>query len=387
MLKLNNLTGFGGAGVAATAAPDTDFFAWANNTDGQAGDGGTTNPILVPTNTDTTDGIDFKSNSFTWASHMGYLIGNDYSTAGRNQYGQLGLGDTIARNVFTAVSTLGSDVTDFACGGFHSLTVRNGDINGTGRNNFDQLTSATSDPSLTFSSIVQGNFSRVYASIYSSAALNTGGEIFVWGRQLGLLTGGGDTNPEPVNVLDFEGVFESLSPLFSDCALGDNHALLLDSDGNVYAMGSTNTFGQMGTGSTSSNPVATVLAYDGSSIPATKISCARTTSYIIAGGILFAAGRGNNGEMGAVTSTNPNPLFVDIGGGITDWIDVQGGLDYVIAQRQDGTLYHSGPNDDAQQGNGSTGTDNFGFVQIDGGTTAKVYTAFVAANSTIYGLS
>jgi len=390
MLELTNLIGFGGAGLSGGAPAEGDFFAWGNNSNGQGANGGTPNPILVPTNTDMTAGIVIRSNSFNYAQHMTYLIGDVLSTVGKNQYGQLGLNDTNDRDVFVVVSFNGSNITDVACGGDHTLVIRNDKVNGCGRNQNDQLTDSEPSQISTFAIIVDrndiggGDPVRVFASRYTSAVLTSNSEVYTWGTQIG--AGSDSTNPEPINIADLPKLTPNLDgKIITDFAMGTRHALALTDEGFVYSMAERNPYGQAGNGSVTNNSEKTELVFDSGLV--TKVACGVVSSYLISDGVLFGCGNGSSGELGAATTSSAVSTFIDIGGGITDWIDVQSGNGYVIAQRQDGTLYHSGKNNDAQQGNGDDGGDEFGFVQIVGGTTAKVYTSYVAANSTIYGLS
>jgi len=390
MLELNNLSGFGGVGATGATPSATGMFVWGDNSSGQAGGGGSTaDPVQVPTETDTTDDIVINSKSFSMASHAGFIIGNQLYTAGLNTYGQLAQGDLDNLNAFTSVSTNGA-ASDFALGQRHTLTVRDGEVNGCGSNNHNQLVAGTGSPT-TLSVIVQAaamgdaDAIKVYASRYSSAVLTSKNEVYVWGQSV--VTSGSSNIDDPLNMLsrfpdDFAGSDKSQEPEYIDVGLGDTHIILLTDEGSVFTQSNSNPYGQQGNGTTSRSSEVLDQFNQG----ATKVAAGRYTSYVIAGGILYAAGRGDSGEMGAATSDQINSTFIDIGGGITDWVDVQAGSAYVIAQRQDGTLYHSGSNIYYQQGNNAAGSDQFGFVQIIGTTTAKVYGAYVAARRTIYGL-
>ncbi|HHY0050379.1 TPA: RCC1 domain-containing protein, partial [Clostridioides difficile] len=57
---------------------------------------------------------------------------------GYNNYGQLGLGDTTSRNVFTKVNI--DNVKDVICGGSHTFIIKNdGSVWACGYNNYGQL--------------------------------------------------------------------------------------------------------------------------------------------------------------------------------------------------------------------------------------------------------
>jgi len=392
MLKLSNIFG-SSSGVTGAAPPsDTKMYVWGDNTQGQAGGGsGTADPVLIPTETDDTAGITLSNKSFSRAKHAAFIIGNKLYTTGANTAGQLAQGNQAGLDEFTIVSTNGS-ATDFALGEKHTLTVRDGKVNGCGNNSEDQLVEGTSSSS-TLSIIVppseigDADASKVYASRYSSGVLTTINDFYVWGQSV--VNTQGSTTGDPYslrNIFPTEfagGGDKPVTTEFTDAGLGDTHIILLSAERRVYTQSKSNAYGQQGNGGTGTSSEEVDL-FDRI---ATKVAAGRYTSYVIADGILYAAGRGDNGEMGGATTAQINRSFIDIGGGITDWIDVQAGEDFVIAQRQDGTLYHSGKNTSAQQGNGATGSAEFGFVQIVGDTTAKVYTAFTVARRTVYGIS
>jgi len=389
MLKLSNLTGFGGSGATGVAPSDTGMFVWGDNSSGQAGGGGgTADPVQVPTQTDTADDIVIPSKSFSMASHMAYIIAGELYTTGLNQYGQLGFGDLTNKNTFTKVVTNG-DATDYALGVNNSYTVRDGKVNGCGRNNASQLTSSQSSNGIkTFAILFEpsatdnSDASKVYASRDSGAVITAANGLWVWGKNI--TSASGFTLDSP---FDMSTIFDEFLPpgdrslVFSDVGLGDNHIIALSIFNDTYTDAKSNSYGQQGNGSeTTDGP--SVVNISG----ITKVAAGRYTSYVIADGVLYAAGRGDNGEMGAATTSQVNASFIDIGGGITDWIDVQAGDEFVIAQRQDGTIYHSGNNGFYQQGNNVISSDQFGFVQVIGVTTAKVYNTYTVARRTIYGI-
>lgn len=402
MLKVSNLTGFNTSGATASAPAAADMFVWGNNGKGQAGGGGSTpTNVPVPTETDTTDGIVIPSASFSAAQHMAFIVEGELYTTGLNNYGQLGFGNEVDKDEFTKVTTNG-DATDFALNEQNSYTIRDGKVNGCGRNNLSQLTSSQSSPNgiLNFDVLFEptstggANASKVFASRNSGGVLTADNRAWVWGGQVGYLFSEATTNPVPVNVTDFVNgsILDDVN--LTSIALGDEHLIILDESGNAYTTSLNNDYGACGRQENCQDseggrpcvpdPLADVgLAMTGVS----KIAAGRYTSYLIADGILYAAGRGDSGEMGGATSDSFNNDFINIGGAITDWIDVQAGDAFVIAQRQDGTVYHSGMNSNFQQGNNVAGADVFGFVQVDGGTTAKVYSSYTTIRRTVYGIS
>lgn len=377
MLSLTNLTGFGAKGVTGVVETFGAFYAWGSNTYGQTGNNDTgTNPILVPTNTDTTPGISFTSRSFL-SLHMGYLIGSDLYLAGYNQYGQLGQGDITALDEFTQVSTNGSNVTSFACGYYHTLSVIDGDVYGCGRDQLFQL--AGNGNSTTFVVIADStdfgghNANKVYAGVYSSAVITTNNELYLWGENVGP-----DTSVSqyltPINITDLAGYENVLDSSIVDVALGGRVAIFIDASANGYFMAydALTDDGRPG-----AYPNYVDIIQIGTNV--TKVATDSAVAYFIEDGILY--------QLPSSTPAHTVEDPVDIGDGITDWVNVQGGDQYIIAQRQDGTLYHRGLNTAAQQGNGSTGSETTELVLIDGGTTAISYGSYVTAYRTVYGIA
>ena len=385
MLSLTNLIGFGGTGVTGGTPASLGFFAWGDNTEGQTGNGDTgINPLLVPTNTDATSDIFIPSSSYTYALHMGFLINNDLWMTGDNQYGQLGLGDENDRDVFTDVFSNGSNITDFALGASHTLTIRNGKVNGCGRNNRNQLTSDEPGQTNIFSILItSADAVKVYASQFSSAVFTGDNEVFTWGAQVGATPG--SSNAQPFNIRDFNTTgFTTLEGrTIVDFAIGTTHCIVTTQDGLLFTTADSAPYGQTGNGivATGLQEMERILLGGEPS----KISCGAENSYVIFDGLLFGCGRGDGGQLGAATTASANSTFIELDPSITDWIDVKGGDGYVIAKRQDGSLHHTGDKSFAQDGNGTAGGTNLGFVQITG-PPDQVYGNFVATRRTVFGL-
>ena len=75
-------------------------------------------------------------------SEHSLILKNDNTLwgCGYNYYGNLGLGDTINRNVFTQIITNTDNIKEIYCGGAHTIVLKNdGTLWGCGLNAHSQL--------------------------------------------------------------------------------------------------------------------------------------------------------------------------------------------------------------------------------------------------------
>ena len=75
-------------------------------------------------------------------SYNAFILKNNGTLwgCGKNDYGQLGLGDTTNRTTFTQVTTNTDDIKSVSCGAYHTLILKNdGALWGCGNNEYGQL--------------------------------------------------------------------------------------------------------------------------------------------------------------------------------------------------------------------------------------------------------
>ncbi|MBW2598548.1 MAG: hypothetical protein JRC60_00245 [Deltaproteobacteria bacterium] len=264
---------------------------------------------------------------------------------GSNTYGQLGLGDTSSRHVLTKVNT---DTWKRAKMGFEvSLAVRaDSSLWGAGRNHYGELGLGDKSQrnSLTF---IGGGWQDVHCGSMHSAAIRRDGTLKVvgansWG-QLGL----GDTQERLT--------FASVGPDFIDVACGYTHTVAIQLGGNILSTG-TNNWGQLGLGDTDSRNSFTLMGQDWQSV-----SCGNShTMAIQSDGTLWGTGYNAEGQLG-LGDDNPRNVLTQVNQEI--WTYVECGNNYTMAIKKDGTLWATGYNSFGQLGLGDTDT-RYVFTQV-----------------------
>lgn len=169
--------------------------------------------------------------------------GEIYSFGGNN-YGQLGLGDNIDRNVPTLITGL-NNIIDVSAD-YHTSLILNsdGEVYSCGYNQEGQLGLGDyTDRNVPTLIIGLSNIVQIIASSTHSLALNTEGRVYSFGAnyngQLGIgLNYNGQTNI-PMLIPYLQGIIQISSK--------GNYSLALSNEGKVYAFGKNN-FGQLGLG-------------------------------------------------------------------------------------------------------------------------------------------
>jgi alpha-tubulin suppressor-like RCC1 family protein len=230
-----------------------EVFAWGSNTNGQLGDGTTSDAALpqpVPglaAARSVAAGIgqpDAASRDNTRYSLAVNAANGLVFAWGTNLSGQLGIGTTAEQRTPVPVGRI-SGVAGVAAGGGHVLARRSdGSVWVWGRNTSGQLGSGDRTASLRPIPIALADIVAVAAGSDFSVALRNDGTVFTWG-QVGFGKLGDDSSTSrstPAAIV--------LPAPAIGIAAGTDHALALLLDGRVYAWG-RNDSGQTGTGSVS----------------------------------------------------------------------------------------------------------------------------------------
>jgi alpha-tubulin suppressor-like RCC1 family protein len=287
---------------------------------------GTTTTTIATTTTTSTS----TTTTTTTLPSAGYQL----LSTGKNQRGQLGLGDTTNRSVFTSVTGM-NDIISVAVGSDNALAVRQGGaVLGVGAADYGKLGSLTG--TLTTFTTIPELSAGLAAAASSNHTVVLARDGSVWGSginyygQLGL----GDTTNRAVftRVTGLTGIVA--------VAVGEGYTLALKSDGTVWGTGN-NGYGQLGLGA-----ATRVLTF-------TQVPNVTQIAGVFAGGVggnhsfllrrdglLMASGWNANGQLGLADKTNRSSFTVVPG--ISSVRAVAVGPANTAAVRADGTLWTTG---------------------------------------------
>lgn len=382
--------------------------------------------------------------SNNWKSVMCSPAGSSYATktdnslwaTGRNNYGQLGLGDYSNRNTFTQVGS-DNDWDHVAPANMAAIGLKlDGTIYTTGFNNAGQLghdnttnynvftkvndvnnvdkifkNSGTnifikkSDNKLWFSGIegstysdrstvgdfvyrrrktivnntnINFNWTMIDSLKYSSIGLRNG-DVYTWGENNSGQLGHGNTDfvYSPKKVVNFNGNAIYVSS-------GWESLFVVTNDGKLFSCGSNN-YGQLGLGNSSNVNVFNQVPGDGWRM----VSCGWFHTMAIKNdGTLWGCGANFSGQLGIGLGSSQEQSFVKINND-NDWRWVACGYDFTVARKADGTLWATGNNYVGQIGLGSISLVS-SFTKINNDTDwykfscGSAFTVAVKKNGTIW---
>ena len=230
---------------------------------------------------------------------------------------------------------------------------------------------------------VANSFVQVSAGSSHSLAVDSGGNVWAWGRnvegQLGDGTSGAANNRNaPVSVCASGSGASCVQfniGTTGSVSTGGNHSLAMDSSGNVWAWG-RNTSGQLGDGTTTNRnrPVAVCVSSSGASCVQFNIG---TTGSVSAGngqslvvdrfGNVWAWGFNAAGQLGDGTTTNRNrPVRVCASGSGASCVhfnigrtsSISAGSGHSLALDSSGNVWAWGSNFQGRLGDGTTTNRN-----------------------------
>ena len=252
---------------------------------------------------------------------------------GDNSCGQLGMGDFARRTAPTTISGLG-EVKQIAAGTYHTVASMNdGTVKAWGRNNFGQLGLGDfSEASRITPATIPGltGVKQLAAGVFHTLALMNDGTVKSWGdNSCGQLGMGSTTNiSTPTNIPGLTGV--------KQLAAGNGHTLALMSDGTVKAWGANN-IGQLGLGDNGANNYrttpTTILGLGGVKQIVTNESY---TLALMNDGTVKAWGANDNGQLGL--GDNTNKVAPTIISGLTGVMQLVVGENFTLALMNDGTV-------------------------------------------------
>ena len=277
---------------------------------------------------------------------------------GRNDYGQLGLGDTRNRTTFTKIIANTNDVKSIHCGNEHTLMLKNnGTLWACGWNKFGQLGlgDANNKNVLTIIGINSGNIKEVYLGGGHTLILKN--DSTPWGcgynkyNQLGLE----DTN----NKTTFTRITTNTNDIKSICCACDN-ILVLKNDGTLWGSG-FNGYGQLGLRDYTNRTTLTKITTNTDNIK--SVYCGSSYTVILKNdGTLWGCGWNDYGQLGLGDESN-RTIFTQITTNTDNIKSVYCGYHHTIILKNDGTLWGCGYNGEGQLGLGNTTYRNT-FTQI-----------------------
>ena len=275
---------------------------------------------------------------------------------GRNDYGQLGLGDTNNRTTFTKII---NNVKSVYCGGYHTLILKNDNtLWGCGDNEYGQLGLGDKTYRNTFTQITTNtnNIKSVYCGHYHALILKNDGTLWICGwndyGQLGL----GDT----VDRTTFTQITTTNISDIKSIYCGHEYTFMLKNNGTLWGCG-YNTNGALGFGDTDYRTTFTIIGINTNNIK--SVYCGHYYTLILKNdGTLWGCGSNQYGQLG-LGDTSYRTLFTKIITNINDIKLVYCGYQYAFILKNDGTLWACGYNGYGQLGLGDT-SNRTTFTQV-----------------------
>ena len=282
---------------------------WGNNQYGGVGDNSTTSRSTPVDVAGLTSGV--KAITVAWWHTCALTTTGGVKCWGLNSEGQLGDGTTTNRATPVDVSGLTSGVVAIAAEGSHSCAITSaGGVKCWGRNGESQLGDnsyiARSTP-VDVSGLASG-IAAIELGSYHSCALTTDGGMKCWGANWNGQLGNGTTSSSaiPVDVTGLSSGVVAMA-LGSD-ALGSDHSCALTTAGGMKCWG-YNVYGQLGDGSNTDRSTAVDVSGLTSGVAAIAAgnnnTCAVTNTPQI-----LCWGRNDYGQLGDNTATDRNAPVV-----------------------------------------------------------------------------
>jgi len=330
-----------GRDFSIARAADGTVWTWGSNSNGQLGDGTTTNKLNPSQVADLTGVIDVSAGE----NHTVSLRDDGTVWAwGSNSNGQLGDGTALDRTSPIKVKNLDHVVTVEA-GGMHSMAIKeNGTLWAWGKNNYYQLGDGTTT-NRALPVQVKGitNAKVVALGLRNTLLLKSDGTVWSIGYNDGGQIGDG-TYLSAKQFVQVKGLTNVV-----DIAIGESHAVAVKKDGTVWAWG-RNVEGQVGDGTAQSRNQP--IQVEGIT-NAVAVGAGQHSSYAVGSdGTLWSWGDNYLGKLGLGTDKISQQNSPMIAGKLNDVVAIDAGLLHAVALKKDGTVWGMGKNTNGQLGNG-----------------------------------
>jgi alpha-tubulin suppressor-like RCC1 family protein len=292
-------------------------YAWGLGSDGELGNGTTTDSFTVAVKVQFPKGVKIASLPI---DAMPYNTGLAVDSTGQpwgwglDSAGQLCLGNSAMHT--TPVKVPLSKVTTLAGAGDHALYESNGTLYACGGNNDGDLGIGTTSPSETpavVTSLAKRHVRALVASYHDSGALLADGLYFNWGYDGQAQLGDGK-----IGVSSSVPVMVHLAHPVTQVVQGGSYStngqtLVMLSDGSFRGWGD-NQSGQLGNGDTTT-PLTPVPFSPPAGVTYVSLASGASTSYAISStGDVYSWGGNQNGQIGnGTTKTQLTPVEVESG--------------------------------------------------------------------------
>ena len=290
-------------------------------------------------------------------SENSFILKNDGTLwgCGSNDLGTLGLGDTANRNTFTQATTNTNDIESIYCGYDYAFILKNDNtLWGCGHNAEGQLGLGDTTNRTIFTKITD-NVKSVYCGYNHTIILKKDGTLWGCGQNDDYELGLGDASSRTtftkitINTDNIKSVY-----------CGWNHTIILKNDGTLWACG-YNAYGQLGLGDKTSRTTFTQITAYVDNI--NSIYCGVYHTVILKNdSTLWGCGFNDYGQLG-LNNTTSRTTFTQITTNTDDIQLVYCGNYFTFILKNDGTLWGCGFNEDGRLGLGS-GSNKKIFTQV-----------------------
>jgi len=329
---------------------------WGKNNEGQLGNGNTADSNVPVNVSGLSSGV--SAISARYRHTCGLLTSGGLKCWGRNNYGQLGNGNTADSNVPVNVSGLSSGVSAISAGYVHTCALTSGGgVKCWGKNDYGLLGNGTTTDSYVPVDVsgLSSGVSAISADGNHTCALLTSGGVKCWGNNaVGQLGNGRNTNSNvPVDV-------SGLSSGVSAISAGGGHTCALLTSGGVKCWG-YNYYGELGNGNNNNSNVPVDVSGLSSGVSAISAGGGHTCALLTSGGVK-CWGYNGEGQLGnGIYYTNSN-VPVDVSGLSSGVSAISAGEYHTCALLTSGAVKCWGDNERGQLGNGN---NNYSNVPVD----------------------
>jgi len=340
-----------GAGERHTCGlkEDGSIHCWGWNSDGQLGDG-TTTDHRTPTR-EASGATDWRAAAAGGEHSCGVKVDGSLLCWGRNHAGQLGDATTTTRRTPTDEASGASDWVTVATGERHTCGVKiDGSLLCWGSNYYRQVGAPTSTSPSEPTQEASGatNWATVSAGEAHTCGVTADGAVLCWGRnwigELGIGTASSALHFMPTPLANGASDWREVST-------GDRHTCGVTTDGALYCWG-RNVDRQLGDGTATERLTPTQEASGASDWLSVSAGGVHTCGLKTEGSI-FCWGDNGHGQLAdetAIQRARPSQESSQA----NDWASVSAGSAHTCGTKTDGSLYCWGMNEHGQLGDGTT---------------------------------